>query len=71
MSENNTFQEIADAIRAHGHRNVRFIATLDEVASSLPAQLHKGDLVLTLGAGDVCSLGPRLLDALQARGGAP
>jgi len=64
-------EALADAIRAHGHRNAHFIATLDEVASSLPAQLHKGDLVLTLGAGDVCSLGPRLLDALQARGGAP
>jgi UDP-N-acetylmuramate--alanine ligase len=64
-------EALAEAIRAHGHRNVRFAAGLDEVAGDLPGQLQKGDLVLTLGAGDVCTLGPRLLEALRARGGAP
>ena len=31
-------------------------------------QVRPGDLVLTLGAGDVTVVGPRLLDALRARG---
>jgi hypothetical protein len=35
----------------------------------LPDQLAEGDLVLTLGAGDVSSLGPRLLEALSAANG--
>ena len=56
---------LADAIRAHGHRDVRFEAELDEIARNLPGELRSGDLVLTLGAGDVSSLGPRLLAALR------
>jgi UDP-N-acetylmuramate--alanine ligase len=64
-------EPLAEAIRAHGHRNVCFVAELDEVANTLPSQLEKGDLVLTLGAGDVSTLGPRLLEALRSQGGAP
>jgi UDP-N-acetylmuramate--alanine ligase len=30
-----------------------------------------GDLVLTMGAGDVTTLGPAIVAALQARGGQP
>ena len=55
---------LADAIRAHGHRDVRFAPELDEIVASLPADLRPGDLVITLGAGNVTSAGPRLLAAL-------
>ncbi len=55
---------LADAIRAHGHRDVRFAPELDEIIASLPADLRPGDLVITLGAGNVTSAGPRLLAAL-------
>lgn len=43
------------------------VATLHEVLRPL---LHAGDLVLTLGAGDVTTVGPRLLTALGAPGAA-
>ena len=56
---------LADATRAHGHRDVRFEAELNEIARWLPGELRDGDLVLTLGAGDVSSLGPHLLAALR------
>ncbi len=56
---------LADAIRAHGHRDVRFQGELGDVRSSLPADLAEGDLVITLGAGNVSSLGPGLLQALE------
>ncbi|MBW2382121.1 MAG: UDP-N-acetylmuramate--L-alanine ligase [Deltaproteobacteria bacterium] len=56
---------LADAIAAHGHRNVRFVASLDEIADVLPKELTEGDLVLTLGAGDVSRLGPLLLERLS------
>ncbi len=62
-------QALADAIRAHGHRDVRFIGELDEVVAALPARLETGDLVITLGAGSVSSLGPRILAALEEGGG--
>ena len=60
---------VAEAIRAHGHRDVRYASELDEVVASLPSKLQAGDLVITLGAGNVSSLGPRLLAAVDRRGG--
>jgi UDP-N-acetylmuramate--alanine ligase len=56
---------LAEAIRAHGHRDVRHVAELDDVARRLPPELEPGDLVITLGAGSVSALGPRLLAALR------
>ncbi|HEM45861.1 MAG TPA: UDP-N-acetylmuramate--L-alanine ligase, partial [Alphaproteobacteria bacterium] len=55
-------------IRAHGHRDARFVATLEDVADTLAKELEPGDWVLTLGAGDVSRLGPMLLDRLRAGG---
>jgi UDP-N-acetylmuramate--alanine ligase len=57
---------LADAIRAHGQRDVRFVAELDAVPATLVPELQPGDLVITLGAGNVSSLGPKLLAALAA-----
>jgi UDP-N-acetylmuramate--alanine ligase len=42
-----------------------------EVTASVVALARPGDLVLTMGAGDVTALGPVLLDALQAAQGVP
>ena len=57
------------AIRAHGHRDVRLYAELEEIPNTLAAELASGDLVLTLGAGNVSALGSQLLDALRAEPG--
>jgi UDP-N-acetylmuramate--alanine ligase len=54
-----------EAVRAHGHRDARFVPELDGVLEALPRELEAGDLVLTLGAGSVSGLGPRLLRALE------
>jgi UDP-N-acetylmuramate--alanine ligase len=56
---------LADAIRARGHRDVRFVADLECVVPELLPELRSGDLVLTLGAGSVGRLGPQLLQALE------
>jgi len=58
---------LTDAIRAHGHRDVRFVAELDRIVEELPAELEAGDLLLTLGAGSISGLGPRLLAEIEAR----
>ncbi|MEE8582163.1 MAG: UDP-N-acetylmuramate--L-alanine ligase [Myxococcota bacterium] len=63
-------QLLVDAIRSHGHRDVRFVANLEEIAQALPAELRAGDLVITLGAGDISRLGPRLLAGLGDEEGA-
>jgi UDP-N-acetylmuramate--alanine ligase len=58
---------LADAIRARGHRDVRFVPELERVPAELVPELRNGDLVLTLGAGSVSQLGPRLLERLVER----
>jgi len=55
---------LADAIRAHGHRDVRFAANLDDVLAELAATAREGDLVVTLGAGSISQVGARLLAGL-------
>ena len=58
-------RDLAEAIAARGHRGVRFLADLEDVPTQLATELRDGDLVLTLGAGNVGTLGPRLLQALE------
>ena len=58
---------LAEAVRAHGHRDVRFLPDLDTLPARLGPELGPDDLVLTLGAGNVTTLGPRLLAALGGR----
>ncbi len=42
---------------------VAWVPTLDDAAAWLAAELHPGDLLLTVGAGDISGLGRRLVDA--------
>jgi UDP-N-acetylmuramate--alanine ligase len=44
---------LAEGIRSHGHRDVRFIPSLPEVAAHLEKTLGAKDIVIALGAGDV------------------
>jgi len=55
---------LAEAVAAQGHGEVRFVAELGRVVETLTPALRPGDLVVTLGAGDVGRLGPALLGAL-------
>jgi len=56
---------LADAIRAHGHRRVQLVRDLDRIAEVLAPELRNGDMVITLGAGNVSMVGPQLLAALE------
>ncbi len=46
---------------------VTFAPTLDDAERVLLSRLRPGDLVLTMGAGDVTGLGPRVLEALATQ----
>ncbi len=59
-------QALAEAIRAHGHRDVTFVGERARLALATREKVHPGDIVITLGAGDVTSVGPELLRMLQA-----
>jgi UDP-N-acetylmuramate--alanine ligase len=62
-----TGEDLAEGITAHGHRRVSYVGSdrariLDHVCEVV----RPGDLVLTLGAGDVSQIGPELLRRLSA-----
>ncbi len=59
---------LADAIRACGHRGVVAVDGLDQAVDHLLTSSRPGDLVMTLGAGDVNTVCRGLLDGLGADG---
>jgi UDP-N-acetylmuramate--alanine ligase len=58
-----TAAHLADAIRACGHRDVTLVPRA-ELARVARERVRPGDLVLTLGAGDITAVGPELLGLL-------
>ena len=62
--------KLVEAIAAHGHRDVTLVEKRADLAEALAARVRPGDLVLTLGAGDITHTCPELLARLggSARG---
>jgi UDP-N-acetylmuramate--alanine ligase len=59
--------DLADGIRAHGHRNVTYLGSDRARIVDYVCEISRpGDLVLTLGAGDVSQLGSDILRRLDA-----
>jgi UDP-N-acetylmuramate--alanine ligase len=44
---------LVDGLRAHGHRMVRAVNTLDELCASLRDLAAEGDMIICMGAGDI------------------
>jgi UDP-N-acetylmuramate--alanine ligase len=58
--------DLADGIRAHGHRHVTYLGSdRARVVDHVCEISRPGDIVLTLGAGDVSQLGPDILRRLE------
>jgi len=60
---------LAELIAKNSNPNVRYIPDKDEVLSFLTAHVRPGDLVLTMGAGDIYKTAHALVQALQSRQG--
>lgn len=60
-----TSRLIAEAVEAAGGFQPKLAADFAEALTLLQREVEAGDLVLTLGAGDVWRLGPQLLEALK------
>jgi len=58
-------ERLVDAIKTHGHKNARHVAGLSEIAAVLEPELKAGDLVITMGAGNVWKVGDELLQRLN------
>jgi UDP-N-acetylmuramate--alanine ligase len=61
-------KQIADAVAGHGHRDVTHIPEKGELAAAVLRVLTPGDMVLTLGAGDVWRVGEEIVARLRAGG---
>ena len=54
-------ERLVESIKSSGHKNARYIRSLGEVVSSIQPELEAGDLVMTMGAGNVWKVGEELL----------
>ncbi len=62
--DNLTGEDVAGSITGHGHRDVEFVGSCEEAVDRAVELLEEGDMVITLGAGDIWKAGERLLERL-------
>ncbi|WP_457577967.1 UDP-N-acetylmuramate--L-alanine ligase [Desulfomarina sp.] len=60
-----TGEKLLEAARKHGQKHVLYMAEVATMAGKLLPLLKQGDLVLTLGAGNIVNVGEELLKALK------
>jgi UDP-N-acetylmuramate--alanine ligase len=59
-------QALAASIASHGHKEVHYVPGLPGVAEHLLAVVREGDIVITLGAGNIWQSGEELIRQLNA-----
>jgi UDP-N-acetylmuramate--alanine ligase len=59
-----TAERLADEIQRHGQRDVTYIADRNDLPDHLAGVVKEGDIVITLGAGNVWQAGEALVDRL-------
>lgn len=58
---------IADTARAFGHRDVTYVASRKDVADALLGIVQPGDMVITMGAGDIYKYGEAFVEKLKIK----
>ena len=64
-----TAEALVERIRQFGHRSVEYVGNLERGVDALVEAAREGDLVLTLGAGNVWQAGDAVLARLRGRNG--
>jgi UDP-N-acetylmuramate--alanine ligase len=62
-----TGRSLAEGIKKHGHRDVRFVEKLESIPGVLAEEIREGDLVLTLGAGNVTKISDQVAEMIRER----
>jgi UDP-N-acetylmuramate--alanine ligase len=60
-------QSLFEEIGKRGMRERYFVANKDDIARELMTIVRPGDMVITLGAGDIYRAGEQLLELLRRR----
>lgn len=63
-------RHLFEGIREHGHKDVCYISDRQEIIKYLTTVIMPGDLVITLGAGDIYRVGEDLIEELGRKYGA-
>jgi UDP-N-acetylmuramate--alanine ligase len=61
-----TAARLVEEINRAGHPSARYVSSVDEASRMTTLIAQQGDLILTLGAGNVYQVGPMILQRLQA-----
>jgi UDP-N-acetylmuramate--alanine ligase len=59
-----TIDRLAESVRAAGGHEPEVVMSLAELPSRVAAIARPGDLVITLGAGSIGTVAPRIVDAI-------
>jgi len=62
-----TGELLANRITKSGAQEARYVSSFGEAVTLAAGAAKPGDMILTLGAGNISQLGPRLLEALESR----
>jgi UDP-N-acetylmuramate--alanine ligase len=62
-------QDLGEGIKGHGHKDVALVLEKDQIVETVLPRLRPGDMVLTLGAGDIWKVGEKLIEKLKEKEG--
>ena len=58
-------EKLAEDVRQQGHKSVEYLGDFKSSVNKIAPKLQKGDLFITLGAGNIHTFGDQLLKALD------
>jgi UDP-N-acetylmuramate--alanine ligase len=60
-------ESLVEAVTRFGHKDARHVGSTDEATRALLEEVREGDMVITLGAGNVYRVGESLVELLKKR----
>jgi len=60
-------EDLCEGIKGHGHKDVTLVPEKNQVVEHVLPRLRPGDMVITLGAGDVWKVGESLIQKLKEK----
>ena len=62
-------EALVEAVSRFGHKDARYVGSVEEATQALLEEMHENDMIITLGAGNVYRAGENLVELLQERDG--